>query len=113
MIPEMKTTRRRNMATLTFIAFLAAVYAVILLVGRPGGRNNAPAGMEDTMEAAGSRPKASIASPDTVVQSENVAPKKKKKSKKTVKSTKSGSHTAPDNPDVFDRPVTPVTPAVP
>lgn len=98
------------MATLTFIAFLAAVYAVILLVGRPGGGNDAPTGVEYTMEAAGSDPNASVASSDTVVQSEKAAPKKKKKSKKTVKSTKSGSHTAPDNPDVFDRPVTPAVP---
>lgn len=96
------------MASLTFIAFLAAVYAVIVLVGRPGGSSDGvPTGVEYTMEAAGSRPKASAASSDTVVQSERAAPKKKKKSKKTVKSTKSGSHAAPDNPDVFDRPVTP------
>lgn len=98
------------MASLTFIAFLAVVYAVILLVGRSGGGNDAPTGVEYTMEAAGSRPKASVASPDTVAQSEKAAPKKKKKSKKTVKSTKSGSHTAPDNPDVFDRPVAPALP---
>lgn len=98
------------MATLTFIAFLAVVYAVILLVGRSGGGNDVPIGVEYTMEAAGSRPKASVASPDTVVQSEKAAPKKKKKSKKTVKSTKSGRHAAPDNPDVFDRPVTPAVP---
>ncbi len=98
------------MATLTFIAFLAAVYAVILLVGCPGGGNDAPTGVEDTMEAAGSRPKASVASPDTVAQSEKPVRKKKKQNRKTVKSTKSGRHGAPDNPDVFDRPVTPAVP---
>lgn len=96
------------MATLTFIAFLAAVYAVILLVGRPGGGNDAPTGVEYTMEATGSGPNASVASSDTVVQSEKAAPKKKKQNRKTVKSTKSGRHAAPDNPDVFDRPVNPI-----
>lgn len=97
------------MASLTFIAFLAAVYAVILLVGRPGGSSDGiPAGDGDATETAVNNPNA--ASSDTIVQSEKAAPKKKKKSKKTVKSTKSGSHTAPDNPDVFDRPVTPAVP---
>lgn len=95
------------MASLTFIAFLAAVYAVILLVGRPGGGNDAvPTGAGDATETTVNNQNAA-ASSDTIVQSEKAAPKKKKKNKKTVKSTKSGSHTAPDNPDVFDRPVAP------
>lgn len=110
MISEMKTTRRRNMATLTFIAFLAAVYAVILLVGRPRGSSDGiPAGDGDATETAVNNPNAA-ASSDTIVQSEKAAPKKKKKSKKTIKSTKSGRHAAPDNPDVFDRPVAPAVP---
>lgn len=98
------------MATLTFIAFLAAVYAVILLVGRSGGGNDAPTGVEYTMEAVGSDPNASVASPDTVVQSEKPVRKKKKQNRTTGNSTKSGRHAAPDNPDVFDRPVTPAVP---
>lgn len=106
----MKTTRRRNVASLTFIAFLAVVYAVILLVGRPGGGNDAPTGVEYTMEAAGSGPNASVASPDTVAQSDKSVRKKKKQNRKTVKSTKSGGYVAPDNPDVFDRPVAPAVP---
>lgn len=97
------------MASLTFIAFLAAVYAVILLVGRPGGGNDAPTGAGDATETAVNNRNAA-ASSDTIAQSEQAAPKKKKKNKKTVKSTKSGRHAAPDNPDVFDRPVAPAVP---
>lgn len=99
------------MATLTFIAFLAAVYAVILLVGRPGGSSDGdPAGAGDATETAVNNPNAGAVSSDTVVQSEQAAPKKKKKSRPTGKSTKRGRHAAPDNPDVFDRPVTPAVP---
>lgn len=107
----MKTTRRRNVASLTFIAFLAAVYAVILLVGRPGGSSDrVPAEAGDATETAVNNPNAGAASSDTVAQSDKPVRKKKKQNRTTGNSTKSGRHAAPDNPDVFDRPVTPAVP---
>lgn len=40
----MKTTTRRNVASLTFIAVLAVVYAVILLAGRRGDTGDTTVG---------------------------------------------------------------------
>lgn len=88
------------MATLTFIAFLAVVYAVILLAGKRGG--------DDTVtECSGAAVTDSVRheeAPVVTVADETPAEKgrKPRKSKPTARPSK---RDAAGNADVLDRPV--------
>lgn len=103
----MKTTTRRNVASLTFIAVLAAVYAVILLAGRRGDAGNASVGQPLQEKVA---PADKVSGRNTVTDSIS----SDDKGTKHVKSGRSGKRKSrterlrtayPDNPDVFDAPV--------
>lgn len=98
----MKTTARRNVASLTFIAFLAVVYAVILLVGKRGG--DVPMPEVQAVVAADSM----VRQTDTVANplSGNVtSAEKRRKPRKPKAPKRTPKPPAPDNADVFDRPV--------
>lgn len=96
----MNTTRRRTVASLTFIAFMAVILAVIILVGSPRNSSAIPqATVADTIAAD-----ATATTPDsTAIKAKAKKKLRKKKSEEKVSRRKSAI--APDNPDIFDTPV--------
>lgn len=97
----MNSTRRRTAASLTFIAFMAIILAIILLIGAP--RNSGA--MPPKQEAADSLTASQANSPadSTTTKSAAKKPSKKKSRKSTPR--RLPPTTAPDNPDVLDSPV--------
>lgn len=99
----MKTTTRRHLASLAFIAFLAVIYAVILLFGRSRGVEAAveelPAAAEpsqaDTVDLE-------IKSRDSAVTVKNEIKAGRRNSRRKASQPKL---IPADIPDVLDRPV--------
>ena len=99
----MKTTTRRHLASLAFIAFLAVIYAVILLFGRSRG---VEAAVEELPAAA--KPSQAdtvdleIKSRDSAVTVKNEIKAGRRSSRRKASQPKS---IPSDIPDVLDRPV--------
>lgn len=113
---EMKTNTRRHIASLAFIAFLAILYLVIILVSknRGGTANDIIAFEKHTAaDTAAQKPAtANMASTDLPGKTDESDPSDKSdlsdKNKKRSSKKKSGKAPKPvpkDNPDVFDSPV--------
>lgn len=88
------------MATLTFIAFLAVVYAVILLAGKRGGG--------DTItECSGAAVTDSVRQDEVsaVAVADETPAEKGRKPRKSKPTARPSKRDAVDNADVLDRPV--------
>lgn len=101
----MKTTTRRNVASLVFIAVLGIIYAaIILLTSRDaeGGEVVENANMPSAMVSSDS-----IATADTTTNAAKTSGKRRKSSsaKKGGSKGKSKQTLEPDRADVLDRPV--------
>ncbi len=96
----MNSTRRRTAASLTFIAFMAIILAIILLIGAPRNSGAMPPKQEaaDTLTASQANAPA-----DSTTTKSTAKKQSKKKSRKNA--TRRLPTTAPDNPDVLDSPV--------
>ena len=96
----MNSTRRRTAASLTFIAFMAIILAIILLIGAPRNSEAMPPKQEaaDTLTAS----QANSPADSTTTKSTAKKPSKKKSRKNA---TRRQPTIAPDNPDVLDSPV--------
>lgn len=97
----MKTTTRRHLASLAFIAFLAVIYAVILLFGRSRG---VEAAVEELPAAASPADTVAleIKSRDSALTVKNEIKAGRRSSRRKASQPKS---IPADIPDVLDRPV--------
>ncbi len=92
----MKTTSRRNLASLVFIAVLALIYLAVFLITES---NHAD---ESSIEKTASTIVAPI---DSTAAQANAPTGKKKRKKPASKKQPTTKAPEPDRPDIFDRPV--------
>lgn len=92
----MRTTSRRNLASLVFIAVLALIYLAVFLITESNNQDESP--IEKT--------ESPIVTPiDSTAAQANAPTGKKKRKKPASKKQPTTKAPEPDRPDIFDRPV--------
>lgn len=106
----MKTTNRRNLAALSFIALLAVVYVIILLVGKNSGVGASGPEVTETIESDKGKT-GDVRTDATEKKSNSEKTKSRSEGKDTQKKKKKSKRTPKpypkDKEDVFDRPIPP------
>lgn len=92
----MKTSSRRNLASLVFIAVLALIYFAVFLITDNNHTN------EIMIDNTATPP---IAPTDSVTPEANAPVNKKKRKKPSSQKQRTPKAPEPDRPDIFDRPV--------
>lgn len=92
----MKTTSRRNLASLVFIAVLALIYLAVFLITESNHQDESS--IEKTVSPV-------VVPLDSVAVQESAPIGKKKRKKSASKKQPTPKAPEPDRPDIFDRPV--------
>ncbi len=92
----MKTTSRRNLASLVFIAVLALIYLAVFLITESNHQDESS--IEKTVSPV-------VAPLDSVAVQESAPIGKKKRKKASSQKQRTPKAPEPDRPDIFDRPV--------